>query len=94
MLIIALLDKKIGEYSKPILVHSKGEALRSLQSEVENPQSVIGTHPEDFDLYHVANFNQVTGHVDALDSPAFMTKALDLRSKGKPNEATENLRSV
>ena len=56
-------DKKTGVYSAPFQHHTLDEAIRSFADAVNKPneQSLLYTHPEDYVLYKVGEFDDATG---------------------------------
>lgn len=60
--IIATFDKKIGAYDSPFAVRHTGEAIREWDVVIKDKNTKFGKNPEDFDLYHVADYDDVTGN--------------------------------
>lgn len=71
-------DSKGETYSPPFLAKTPGEAERMFTNEVHNTQSQISKYPEDFDLYHLGTYDDVTGKITSLDSPQHVVKAVNL----------------
>lgn len=59
----AVRDVKAEHYSKPFWSVAPGEALRSFQMECENPESMLHRFPDDFHLFRLGEFNQLTGEL-------------------------------
>lgn len=83
--VVSIYDLKLGAYSQPSFVASRGVAMRSFTDQVNNPQSPMHLHPEDYSLYHIAKFNDETGDFlpisDDGTSVALIVKASDCISK-------------
>jgi len=65
--IISVYDVKADVYSPPFFVHTKGEAIRSFADEVQNENSAIGRHPEDYHLFCLGDFIETTGEIRVLE---------------------------
>ncbi|WNK15024.1 MAG: nonstructural protein [Microvirus sp.] len=61
LLVFTVFDSKAGFYKSPFILRSKGEALRAFQDIANDVQSDIGKHPEDFILYLIAEYDELTG---------------------------------
>lgn len=59
----AVYDKKARTYSRPFFERSHINALRGFRAEVNRQESTnsLYTHPEDFELHVIGNFNDSTG---------------------------------
>ena len=77
--VFSIYDKKAQAYFNPFYFHYKGEALRSFETEVNNPQSPLSKYPADFALYRLGVFNSTTGCIEGLPKPEFVSEALDFR---------------
>lgn len=64
--VCAVYDSKLGAYSRPMFVPSKGVAIRSFQDEIrrEERDNVMFNHPDDFSLHCLAFFEDDTGVFD------------------------------
>lgn len=59
--IVAVKDRALDAFGRPFYVQTIGQAIRSFQDEVNNKESEIHKHPEDYDLYHLGTWNDDTG---------------------------------
>lgn len=59
--VCAVFDSAVNAYGQPIFVPAVGAALRSFIDEVNSPDSAMGRHPEDYVLFHLADYNDETG---------------------------------
>lgn len=61
--VCAVRDSAMQAFAQPAFVPSVGVAVRSFSSEVnrKDPQNVLSQHPEDFELWHVADWNEEAG---------------------------------
>lgn len=71
-------DAKGETYSPPFLAKTPGEAERMFNNEVHNEKSQISKYPEDFDLYQLGTYDDVTGKIKPLDAPQHVVKAINL----------------
>lgn len=61
--VVAVSDRALGEYMNPFLVPSIGVAMRAFQDEVNKQDSVIGAHPEDYELHRLCDFDTESGEM-------------------------------
>lgn len=64
--VVAVRDSAVNAFARPVHVQSVGQAVRSFSDEVNRPSSVdqpnqMNQHPDDFELYHIADFDDETG---------------------------------
>lgn len=61
--VVAVYDSAVGAYASPIVVVSRGVAVRSFTDEVNraDPQNQLHNHPEDFEMRLLAYFDEDTG---------------------------------
>lgn len=57
----AVRDVKAGYFLPPFLMLTDGEALRAFEEASINPQTPIGQHPEDFQLFFLGDYDEITG---------------------------------
>lgn len=67
--VCAVRDSKMDAYMQPFFVKSIGVAARSFADEVNRKESPMFAHPEDYELFHIANFNEDTGIISSLPNP-------------------------
>lgn len=61
-LFVAVFDSAVGAYAPPILVPSRGVAVRSFTDEVnrKDTNNTLFNHPSDFELRALAEFDEAT----------------------------------
>lgn len=80
--IFSIFDKKSGLFSGLTLFVNHSEAVRSFQDAVGNSGSLFCSHPEDFDLYCLGEFNEGSGLIYCdSDTKELVISAVDLVSK-------------
>jgi len=77
MQVFSIFDKKAIVFSQPFFLQNQGVALRAFADLAQDNSSKIAKHPEDYDLYQLANFDDVEGSFESLKQPVFITHALD-----------------
>jgi len=76
--IFAIRDTKAGFYGQPFNQLSFAEAERVLIKLTQDKQTNVGQFPEDFDLYHLGEFDNITGKYEPLETPRHIVKAVNL----------------
>jgi len=56
--VFSIYDSKTEAYMKPFLLQTKGHALRAFQDLVNDGQSLISKHPNDFSLFEIAEYDE------------------------------------
>lgn len=79
--IYAIRDTKGEMYNQPWFCLTHGEAERNFHQIVSDPNSKLSKYPEDFDLYHIGQFDVLTGKIDGLPAPSHVVKAVDIKTK-------------
>lgn len=61
--VVAVYDTAVQAYGRPIFVPAVGVAVRSFNDEVNRKvaDNQMNAHPEDFALFHLADFDEETG---------------------------------
>lgn len=66
---VCVRDRALGAFLRPFSVPALGAALRSFQDEVNRADGEICKHPDDYDLYHLGEFDDITGALTAVSPP-------------------------
>lgn len=61
LIVVSIRDRALAAYGQPVFVHTVGQAIRSFQDEINNTQSEISKHPDDYDLYQLGTYDNNTG---------------------------------
>lgn len=81
--IVAIKDTAARVFGTPFVVQATAQAIRSLRDEVNSKDSTsdVCKHPEDFELYQVAEFDDDTGdvHLNNGEYPLLLCRAKDLK---------------
>ena len=84
MVMVCVLDDKLGEFLPPMGMRTRGEALRSFQNMVNDPNNGnLHSHPEDFSLWEVGTFDSNSGLFQPPPGglPVMIERASDLRKQ-------------
>jgi len=73
--VYSVRDSKGEVYFTPFFNKTHGEAIRNFKALSNDQASMISKYPEDFDLYHLGTYNNVTGQIKPLDTPLHLEKA-------------------
>lgn len=66
--IVSVHDRAADAFGRPIFALAIGQAIRSFQDEINRiaPDNEMNRHPEDFDLFHIGNFDDQSGDFENL----------------------------
>lgn len=81
--VLAIRDSAVGAFQAPFVHVALGAAVRAFGDAVKNPESGMDKHPEDYELYHLADFDEVTGLFIAGEQPVCIARGKDYISKEK-----------
>lgn len=62
-MIVAVMDRQMNAFAAPMAVPTRGIAIRSFSEEVNNPQSPLHKHANDYSLWQLGYFNDETGEM-------------------------------
>lgn len=63
LLAFTLLDTKSGIHMPPYFAVNESLGLRVLKDIVDNQESIVARHPDDFSLYLVGTYNETSGEI-------------------------------
>lgn len=72
-------DSKAEVFNTPFFQKTHGEAERAFRELVKDEKSMVSKYPDDYDLYHLGEYDDQTGKIIALDTPQHMIKAVQLK---------------
>lgn len=87
MKMYSVYDQKAECYGQPVFFKAHGEALRQLEVEARNKETLIGAHPEDFILFYVGCFDIASGVLIAEDPPLVLSRVSDLLPPSESSSA-------
>jgi hypothetical protein len=83
MVIVSIKDTAADAFGRPAFVATEGVALRQFQDEVNraSDDNQLYKHPQDFHLYNLGLFDDVTGMFELMETPKLITRANDVMIK-------------
>lgn len=66
MIMVAIKDRALDAYMRPFFAQTKNQAIRMFTDEVNNPESPMHKHPDDYDLWYLLTWNDDTGGVEEV----------------------------
>ena len=79
LIVTAIYDSKVKEYSKPYFFRSREEALRSWMDVVNKEDSDFHRHPEDYTMFELAEFSIEQGAFKNHEAPVSLGTAHTLQ---------------
>lgn len=78
-LVVSVRDGATGLFGQPWFVVARGQAIRAFTDEVNRKpgDTDLAKHPEDFELYAVAEFDESTGRFGSLGDPEPLIRGKD-----------------
>ena len=76
--IASIHDAKAEAWLSPMFFQSNGQAIRSFADAVNNSESGLGKHPEDYTLLELGEFNQRTGALEVSKAPLALGTGINL----------------
>jgi len=64
LMAFSVFDAKADAYLRPFFAETKGLALRSFIDSVQDPQSPMFRHAEDYTLFRIGVFDQSSGKLE------------------------------
>lgn len=59
--VLAVRDRQLDAFTQPFFAPTVGAGIRAFSNHVNEPNSEPNKHPEDYELYHVGEFDPNTG---------------------------------
>lgn len=87
--VVAVQDAKAGIFLKPSFGLHLGAILRDWETVVNDPSSIMNSFPEDFALYEIASYDDITGTFTSETIPRQLSTARQAQ-KSKPLQAVNN----
>lgn len=76
--VFAVLDTKVAAYMQPFFMRTTGEAVRAFSESVNDKSTMFYKNPADFTLFHLSDYNDMTGQFESPDHPKVVLKASDV----------------
>lgn len=77
LVVMCARDIKVGAYAKPFFVSTVGQAVRAFGDEAKRkaPDNELANHPEDFELFELGAYDDLTASFELLSAPRFVVRA-------------------
>lgn len=75
----AIKDTAIKSFERPFFQNTTEEAIRSFKHQVNNPQTIWYSNPEDFHLFYLGDYDTNSGLYQSLDAPSHVESAMNLK---------------
>ena len=59
-------DSKVDAYVRPFFLNTPAEAIRGFKDTVNDGQSPISNHPEDYTLFEIGTFDESSGMLEPI----------------------------
>lgn len=96
--VFSLFDSAVEAYNVPMFLRSRGEAIRALQSAVNDPQSSICKWPDQYVLFEIGTYDDSNGVVTMHKAPQSLGAAVQYKDSPKADtpleEAIRNVKMV
>lgn len=81
--IVSVRDSAADAFMNPFFVQTTGMAIRSFRDEVNRHAegNIIASHPGDFELFHLGDFDQTSGLFQLFERPVMLIRAKDCVEK-------------
>lgn len=76
----SLYDTKAKAFLQPFFTANTDLALRMVETSMNEGKQVFCKHPEDFSLWFVATFDDLTGQMDTDGKPVLVTQLITLNN--------------
>lgn len=77
--VFSVMDVKIGAYAQPFFSQTIASGVRAFHDATLDKNTVLGSHPADFQLFHLGQFDDNTG-IFVSQNPALIATALQEQS--------------
>lgn len=77
--VVAVRDSAVRAFQRPWTAPTLEAALRAFYDEVRRPESELGRHPEDYELWKLAEWDEESGGFGALE-PTMVGRAKDTQA--------------
>lgn len=88
----SVYDKKVSAYGNPVPAKTEPEIIRMIADAISYGDTILAKHPEDFDLYHIADLDLVSGLITPPDSgkPTYVTAVFPIAESSKDYEVGDD----
>lgn len=76
--ILSIRDRAVDAFMQPMFFATPGAGIRAFSDEINRQDSSMNKHPEDYDLYHLGEYDDATGKFAGLEAPRQVAIGKDL----------------
>lgn len=80
MNVYSVRDSKAEAFITPFFSKTHATAIRSAERAINEDQG-FNLHPEDYDLFCIGHFDEITGKLVGLDAPAHLVSLFELKKE-------------
>lgn len=86
--VFSLYDSKAKNFGPPFYMQTRGMAVRALSDLVQDNNSMVARHPEDFVLYQVGEYDDATAEFINKNPHELISMASDFKKTNPIQEPT------
>jgi len=79
--VYSVFDVKAKIFDKPFHMSQNGEAMRLFGDAVNDEKTMFFRHPEDYQLFLIAEFDDNSGMYKSLEHPDFLCNGIDFKKE-------------
>lgn len=85
LIVLAIKDRAVDMYGRPIFMQAIGQAVRAFADEVNRaaPENQMYSHPDDFDLYELGTFDEHTGKFEGNEMPELVALGKQMKVRNE-----------
>lgn len=77
--VVAVRDSAVDAFMRPLFVPTLGLGTRVFSDEVNRKDGEMSRHPDDYDLYHLGEWDEHTGRFFSLEQPQLIVRGKDVQ---------------
>lgn len=87
--VFTVFDSKVGAYMRPFFCQSTGEAMRAWVDTVNDPQTAMNKHPEDYTLFELGTWNDTGALFTQEPTPKSLGVAVEVHRTYHPERVSK-----
>jgi hypothetical protein len=80
----SIYDSKVKFYDRPMVFRNRGEALRAWEQAANDEKATISTHPADYALMEIGEFDDQNGKITCHPVPESLGLAVEFKRLPPP----------
>lgn len=77
-IVVSVSDRAVGAFMRPFFAPSRAAAQRAFSDEVNRSGSEMYSHPEDYELHFLAEWDEATGMFEQAGVPEVIVRGKDV----------------